>query len=349
MRPAGLVLFVVLGCSSGGGTVQDLGGRRAPPIALPAPAFPFDAATARRYQRTYAERSGLPLEVRNALGMSFVLIPPGTFLMGSPEKEPGHNFHGHDETRHRVTLTRPFYLSRYETSVGQFRRFVEATRYVTDGEKRGGGNAHDAKAVWKHREGMQWRKPGYAGPFEMSDDHPVVHVSHADSKAFCRWLREALPSAGGLTADLPTEAQWEWACRAGSGDRFWWGPEPDTSGRVVNAGDAALKRAHPEWPRKTMPMDDGHAFPAPVGNYRANGFGLHDMLGNVWEFCSSRYGRYPREPATDPAGGDPRRGFAVRGGGWSNEPLDVRCATRNADPPHFCHSNLGFRVALKIR
>jgi formylglycine-generating enzyme required for sulfatase activity len=96
-------------------------------------------------------------------------------------------------------------------------------------------------------------------------------------------------------------------------------------------------------------MDDGHAFLAPVGSYRPNAFGLHDMLGNVWEFCTTRYGPYPKGTVVDPGDGDPKRGFAVRGGGWSNIAADVRCASRNADPPHFGHSNLGFRVAIPVR
>jgi formylglycine-generating enzyme required for sulfatase activity len=97
-----------------------------------------------------------------------------------------------------------------------------------------------------------------------------------------------------------------------------------------------------------MSMDDGHAFVAPVGSYRANTFGLHDVLGNVWEFCSTRSGAYSKNAAIDPVDLDPKRGFAVRGGGWSNTSADVRSATPNADPPHFCHSNLGFRVALSL-
>ena len=135
---------------------------------------------------------------------------------------------------------------------------------------------------------------------------------------------------------------------AGSDKRFWWGDDEDSTGKRLNAGDKALKRVHPEWPRTVFNMDDGHAFPAPVGSYEANAFGLHDMLGNVWEFCSTHFGPYPKEPATDPGDLDPKRGFAVRGGGWSNIPADCRCASRNADPPHFCHSNLGFRVMLAI-
>jgi geranylgeranyl transferase type-2 subunit beta len=312
-----------------------------------APRFPFSADNARRYQKSYAKSVGLPVEWTNDLGMNFVLIPPGSFLMGSAEKEPGRK---RDETQHAVTLTKPFYLSRHETTVGQFRRFVEARKYVTDGEKNGGGHAHDKLAVWRHRPGTSWRKPGYAAPFKMRDEHPVVHVSHTDSSAFCRWLANRAPAKlpRPVKYDLPTEAQWEWACRAGSGARFWWGEDNDASGKVVNVGDRTLKRVHPKWPRTIVPMDDGHAFPAPVGNYRANGFGLHDMLGNVWEFCSTRAGPYSRGPVTDPRHLDPRRGFAVRGGGWSNIPADARCATRNADPPHFCHSNLGFRVALVL-
>src|SRR5439155_14380191 len=142
---------------------------------------------------------------------------------------------------------------------------------------------------------------------------------------FCRWLQEGagLPRDGAWRYDFPTEAQWEWACRAGSGARYSWGPDEDTTGKRLNVGDKALKRVHPNWPRAIMAMDDGHAFPAPVGSYRANGFGLHDMLGNVWEFCSTRYGPYPKEAVTDPGDGDPKRGFAVRGGGWSNAPTDA--------------------------
>ncbi len=314
-----------------------------------APTFPFSADAARAYQRTYADWLGMPLEWKNDLGMTFVLIPPGRFLMGSPADEPGHNLSGYDESpRHPVTLTQAFYLCKHETTVSQFRAFVESTKYVTDIERTGGGNAHDEKAVWKHRPGTSWNKPGFAAAFELKDQHPVVHVSHTDSKAFCRWL-EKRTNVVALSFDLPTEAQWEWACRAGSGDRYSWGPDEDKTGNVANVGDRSLKRVHPVWPRTIMPMDDGHAFLAPVGSYRPNGFGLHDMLGNVWEFCSTRFGKYSKEARTDPTDGDPKRGFAVRGGGWSNVAADVRCASRNADPPHFGHSNLGFRVAITLK
>jgi len=312
------------------------------------PKFPFSIDAARAYRKAYADWHGLPLEWTNDLGMTFVLVPPGTFQMGSPADEPGHNLSGYAESpRHPVTLTKAFYLSKHETTVSQFRRFVEMTKYVTDIEKAGGGNAHDDKAVWKHRPGTNWKKPGFAAAFDLKDEHPIVHVSWTDSKEYCRWLMKSQAIAG-ATFDLPTEAQWEWACRAGSGDRFWWGPDEDKTGKVANVGDKTLKRVQPDWPRTAMPMDDGHAFLAPVGSYRANGFGLHDMLGNVWEFCSTKFGPYPKNAVTDPADGDPKRGYAVRGGGWSNVAADVRCASRNADPPHFGHSNLGFRVAVII-
>jgi len=314
--------------------------------ALPrAPQFPFDAMAAERHQAAYAEVLGLPVRFTNGLGMSFILVPPGTFVMGSPREEPGHGSGGYDETQHSVTISRPFYLSKHETTVAQFRAFVEATNHVTDVEKKGGGNAHDEKAVWKHRPGTEWRKPGFAAPFHLKDAHPVVHVSHNDCLAFCKWLQERA-STEMACYDLPTEAQWEWACRAGSGTRYWWGSDEDTTGKVANVGDKALQKVHPDWPRTIMAMDDGHAFLAPVGSYRANAFGLHDMVGNVWEFCSTRYGPYGKEAVTDPGDLDPKRGFAVRGGGWSNIAADVRCASRNADPPDFGHSNLGFRVAL---
>jgi formylglycine-generating enzyme required for sulfatase activity len=276
--------------------------------------------------------------------MEFVLIPPGEFVMGSPTDEPGR---ADDEVAHRVRLTKAFYLAKHETMFTQFRAFVEETKYDTDGEKNGGGHAHDEQAEWKHRAGTNWRKPGFAGEFKHNDRHPVVHVSHTDALAFAKWLASAASDEMDVT--LPTEAEWEWACRAGTATRFTWGEDVDATGKVANVGDERLKEVQPRWPREIMPMNDGHAFLAPVGSYRANGFQLHDMLGNVWEFCSTRAGPYPREDSTDPGDLATGRGFAVRGGGWSNIARDVRSATRNADPPHFCHSNLGFRVTLKLK
>jgi sulfatase modifying factor 1 len=311
--------------------------------APPAPRFPFDAATAARYQADYAKAHGVPVELADANGLKFALVPPGTFQMGTPDDEPGRGAEFPEGPRHAVTLTRPFYLGKHEVTVGQFKTFVAATGYVTDGERTGGGHAHDATAEWKHRAGTSWKNPGYAGPYTQRDDHPVVHVSHADATAYCAWL-----SKRGDAYRLPTEAEWEWACRAGSAARYWWGPDEDATGKLANVGDRSLKRVHPAWPRAVMPMDDGHAFVAPVGNFRPNPFGLHDTLGNVWEFCSTKFGPYPAGPVTDPGDGDPKRGFAVRGGGWSNTPADVRCGARNADPPHFCHSNLSFRVARAV-
>ena len=159
------------------------------------------ATTAHDYQAAYARWAGLPVRVTNGDGITLVLVPPGTFRMGSPAQEKGRS---KDEEAFTATITRPFYLGKHELTVGQFRRFVERTSHVTDGERNGGGNAHDEKAVWKHRPGTSWKKPGFAGPYKMRDDHPVVHVSHDDATAYCRWatirggsrLRYALPTAG---------------------------------------------------------------------------------------------------------------------------------------------------------
>lgn len=318
-----------------------------PPVA---PKFPFDAKTAAAYQTGYAKWAGLPLEITNRQGIQLRLIPPGLFQMGSPDDEPGRGQDGRDESLHDVRLTRPFYLGVHEITVGQFNAFVRAASHKTNGERNDGGHAHDELAVWKHRPGTEWRKPGYAGPFVMLTTHPVVHVSHNDATAYCKWLNEnsGVGAESELVYTLPTEAQWEWACRGGSAARFWWGDEVDESGVRLNVGDRTLKRVHPDWPRETMPMDDRHAFAAPVGSFSPNPLGVYDMLGNVWEFCGTRYGPYPQELSVNPGDFSDEGGFAVRGGGWSNTPRDVRCATRNADPPTFCHSNLGFRVVLTL-
>src|SRR4051812_29731896 len=122
----GLLAVSALGCGN-----QTLLSTQPQPGSLPEPpAFPFDEATAQRYQREYAARLGRPLELVNVEGLTLVLIPPGTFLMGSPDDEPGHNGGGYEDAQHTVTLTRPFYLGKHEVTVAQFRAFVTATGYV---------------------------------------------------------------------------------------------------------------------------------------------------------------------------------------------------------------------------
>jgi len=159
-----------------------------------APKFPFAPRHAAAYQHHYAKWLGLPREIRAELGTSLVLIPPGVFRIGSPADEEGRNENGFDESPAEVTLTSPFYLSKSETTVGQFRRFVEATGYGTDVENSGGGNAHDERAVWKHRPGTNWRQRGYASPTPLSADHPVVHVLDAS---------RVVPVAGKLLSPGP--------------------------------------------------------------------------------------------------------------------------------------------------
>ena len=128
--------------------------------------------------------------------------------------------------------------------------------------------------------------------------------------------------------------------RKGAGDKEydpWLADHPDMLRLKLEKMTEAL-----------LKMNDGHAFAGPVGSYRANAFGLHDMLGNVWEFCGSRFGAYPAEPTTDPGDLDNQESYAVRGGGWSNIAEDCRSATRQSDPIHFGHSNLGFRVMVVV-
>ncbi|MDA0335612.1 MAG: formylglycine-generating enzyme family protein, partial [bacterium] len=153
-------------------------------------------------------------EVRNRLGMRLTWVPPGVFWMGSPEGEPGRE---DQERRHEVELTHGFHLGVHEVTVGQFRQFVAASGYRTDAERDGKGSygANVATATIELDGACTWATPG----FEQSDDHPVVHVSWHDTQAFCRWLHDH----EGQPYRLPTEAQWEYACRAGASMAYAYG------------------------------------------------------------------------------------------------------------------------------
>lgn len=293
-------------------------------------------------QTTNAEE---PKKITNSIGMKLVLIPAGTFQMGSSmtaeqrnQRYPSVTFAGGAETQHKVTLTKPFYIGVHEVTVGQFRMFVEAESYKTEPERDGKGcHALDWEAIRMVRYSKYtWRKHG----FEQDDDHPVVNVTWNDAVAFCKWLSRV----EGRDYRLPTEAEWEYSCRAGSSHEFTFGDDTDQLVGFGNFLDASWKTKFPKL--VTVNGNDGSIVTSRVGSYRANEFGLHDMHGNVAEWCSDWDGDYPEGPITDPTG--PQRGSlrAIRGGGWIDFPAVCRSATRNNLTPDHAFDNLGFRVAL---
>jgi uncharacterized protein (TIGR02996 family) len=238
----------------------------------------------------------------NSLGMELALILPGSFWMGSPDAE---QWRSNDEQRHRVNLTQPFFLGVYPVTVGEFGRFVAATNY----------NA-----------GSEWRHPGFA----QTDRHPVVNVSWNDAQALVAWLNQVEGNSG-LVYALPTEAQWEYACRAGSETDYWWGNDENKLGEYAwfdgNSGNATH----------------------PVDTKQPNSWGLWQMQGNIWEWCADLYGDYPTGEVTDPSGasGGSRRVF--RGGAWSNDPARCRSAYRGYSDPGNRFTYIGFRLAVSVR
>jgi formylglycine-generating enzyme required for sulfatase activity len=209
------------------------------------------------------------------LDMKLKLIPAGEFLMGSPESDKDAQIE--EKPQHRVRITQPFYLGIYQVTRGQFRRFVDTAGYHTEAEKDGnGGWSWDpARKWWVQDPKITWRSPD----FDQTDDHPVVTVSWNDASAFCDWLSQK----EGQKYRLPTEAEWEYACRAGTRTRYYSGDDPESLVAMGNVADATAKATFPDWP--TIGGHDGYVYTAPVGQFRPNDFGLYDMHGNVWEWC----------------------------------------------------------------
>jgi formylglycine-generating enzyme required for sulfatase activity len=270
---------------------------------------------------------------RNSIGMDLVWIEPGTFMMGSPEEEVERDG---DEVQHEVTLTKGFYLGVMEVTRGQFARFVEATGYVTEAETEGSAWTWDGKD-WNDVQGASWRSPG----FEQGDDHPVVCVSWNDAKMFCDWLTTNDPR---WSYRLPTESEWEYACRAGTKTTFAWGDDPAEAQVWCNLADKTLVQEAPTWPYGSAAGQDGSAFTAPVGTYGANAWGLRDMHGNAWEWCADWYGDYPAEAVVDPAGPVGGSGRVLRGGSWLIDPRSCRSAFRYWLEPGYRDCCFGFRV-----
>jgi formylglycine-generating enzyme required for sulfatase activity len=317
------------------------GGWDLPPNA-PSPAIaPFDAAGAKSHQQAWAPYLGVPVEIENSLGMKFMLIPPGEFDMGSTEAEvaelrsegtavkqkAGYILRvAAQAPRHRVRITRPFWLGRHEVTRGQFRRFVEDSGYQTEGEQ-------DGKGGYGLVDGQQTQDPRFSWDadlgFDQTDDHPLVNVSWSDAAAFCAWLSKK----EGAESYLPSEAQWEYACRAGTATLWYSGDEANVAldGHAwfdVNAG----QKTHP------------------VGQKSPNAWGLFDMHGNVWEWCRDWFdpGYYSKSPLNDPTGPSEGSGRVYRGGGWASEACECRTSYRFCLPSFARNCTRGFRLARQV-
>jgi formylglycine-generating enzyme required for sulfatase activity/serine/threonine protein kinase len=285
---------------------------------------PFDAAQARAHQEAWAKYLGVPVEFTNGIGMKFVIIPPGKFTMGSSPAEitrslgliPSGGWQegciSSEGPEHEVEITRPVYMGETEVTVGQFRLFAE-----------------DPKAdVGDSR----WANPG----FEQTDLHPVVYVSWRNAVDFCNWLSEKESKQ----YRLPSEAEWEYSCRAGTKSPYSFGEnEEEDMSKHAWVGS--------RW-GKSNDTDPG---PQPVKQLNSNPWQLRDMHGNVAEWCTDHYdpNYYRESPKQDPSGPTTGvHGRVIRSGAWNFEPVGCRSAFRNRNSLSFRDSNVGFRVVLVV-
>ena len=246
--------------------------------------------------------------------IEWVAIPAGTFMMGSPGSEA---YRESDEgPQHQITLS-GFKMSKYEVTFAQFQAFIAATGYLTDAERKGwswvvrGGE-------WKIESGLSW-KTDENGQLRNSNhkNYPVIYVSWNDATAFAQWMG----------CRLPTEAEWEYACRAGTTTAFYLGS-------TLNSSEANFNQPY--------------AQTRPVGSYAPNAWGLFDMHGNVSEWCSDWYGDYSSYPQTNPTGPASGSNRVLRGGSWGGDGDGRYCrsANRGDGDPSTRGSGIGFRLVV---
>lgn len=295
-------------------------------------------------QQTSQPAKEKSLDLGDNIALKLALIPSGTFMMGSAEGESNRH---KDEVQHEVTISKSFYMGISHVTVNQFAAFVKDSGYKTDAEKEGYSQGIEIKkgkhTKSKKLNGVTWRNP----TFDQKGDHPVVQVSWNDAKAFCDWLSKK----SGNTVVLPTEAQWEYACRAGTKTAYPWGDNPDDGKGWANTADQSLKQKLPDNSEiKCFSWDDGFVYTSPAGSFKANAFGLFDMIGNAAHWCQDRYGDYEKGSTTDPTGASAGMTRVVRGGSWSNyNPGSCRSATRYRFAPDWRNERYGFRVVLELK
>ncbi len=305
-------------------------------------------------------------------GMEFVWVPEGCYQMGQTESEKQYlinesgekkynKFFDDELPRHRICVD-GFWMAKHEVTRGQFRKFIEETGYRTDADKEGKVwmKNKDTKGKWKAMPGYNWEKTG----FSQNDLHPVACVSWNDAQNFIKWLNNKT----GFTFALPSEAQWEYAARAGTSTIRFWGTNDSDACTYANVADKGSG-----W-RSLFPCNDGYKFTAPVGKFKPNAFGLYDMLGNLWEWCgdvydSDAYSKHSRKNPLVTSTGNSRvlnqihpliaREYkhletstvnprVLRGGSWIHYPVMMRAANRHGYPARHRGVALGFRLSRPL-
>jgi formylglycine-generating enzyme required for sulfatase activity/catechol 2,3-dioxygenase-like lactoylglutathione lyase family enzyme len=263
-----------------------------------------------------------------------VVVPAGSFTMGAPDDEPERQ--RWDGPQVEVTITKPFALGRYEVTLGEFAAFAAATRRRIPESCR----VFDGK--WASKAGASWAQPGHP----QGERHPVVCVDWYDALAYVEWLN----TKGGHRYYLPSEAQFEYANRAGARGPFPWAGERADICRHANVADRQVKS---RWPDVAAhDCDDGYTFTAPVGSFAANRFGLHDTFGNAWEWvfdCWS-FDHAARPPDGTPlTTGEHCQKRVIKGAGYESIAKYARAASRGRDDiPGTRIAVIGFRVAAEL-
>jgi formylglycine-generating enzyme required for sulfatase activity len=258
------------------------------------PSLTAEEAKARQYDA--GQQLEQPVEITNSLGMRFVLIPAGRFMMGSPPTEIDH---GDAERPHEVVLTKSFYMGTTEVTQSQWTAVMKTNPSFLEGA-----------------------------------DLPVETITWAEAVEFC----DKLSAAENVVYRLPTESEWEYACRAGT-------TTPFSTGTTIRSDQANYDA------RKTYGsgvVGQYREATTPAASFAANAWGLHDMHGNVWEWCADWFGEYPGGTVTDPLGAKKGDARVVRGGCWINDPAICRSANRGHTEPESWNFHFGFRVVREV-
>jgi formylglycine-generating enzyme required for sulfatase activity len=270
-----------------------------------------------------------------------VVLPPGSFLMGSPPSDPHREPHGEEEPQHRVTIGYALAVGRYEITREQYAAFVRAT-HLPDPT---GCNAHNPPR-WPNVPGVNWHNT----VFEQSGAHPAICVSWAEAVAYTKWLS----ARTGQTYRLLSEAEWEYAARSGTQTQAFWGDSPGEACLYSNGPDATMLGRFPDQRPNlpdTLPCDDHYVFTSPVGAFRPSPWGLYDMMGNVFEWVQDCWWKNYEGAPMD---GSPRLQGECwkrvnRGGSWTSIPTGMRAAGRGDDQYTTTRVlDLGFRVAREV-